>query len=210
MIKFYNTFLLFVCFALNQIYYAQSPQLVFDRISKEQGLIPGNVNDILQDSTGFIWMATENGLCRYDGYNFVYYKNEVNDPNSLSYNHVFSLLLDKDAIMWVGTLGGGLNKFDIRTGKFKRYTHDPNNSKTISGDIIYKVFRDSKKRIWISTLGGGLNLFDPISETFKRFMHSKENSNTISSNMVSAIYEDKSSRLWLGTFDGGINLYNES
>jgi ligand-binding sensor domain-containing protein len=210
MIKFYTTLLFFLCCSLNQVFYAQNQQLVFDRISKEQGLIPGNVNDIVQDSTGFIWMATENGLCRYDGYNFVYYKNEVNDPNSLSYNHVFSLLLDKDGVMWVGTLGGGLNKFDVRTGKFKRFTHDHDNSKTISSDIIYEVFRDSRNRMWISTLGGGLNLFDPVKETFTHFIHTDNNPNTISSNMVSAIYEDRSRRLWFGTFDGGINLYNES
>lgn len=190
-------------------YKAQYQKIMFDRIAKEQGLIPGNVNDILQDSTGFIWMATENGLCRYDGYNFVYYKNEVNDANSLSYNHVFSLLKDKNEVIWVGTLGGGLNKFNSKTGKFKRYIYDPNNPKSISSDIIFKVYKDSKKRIWISTLGGGLNLFDPVKESFFHFSHSKGDTNSISSNMVSALYEDKAKNLWVGTFDG-MNLFIEA
>lgn len=188
---------------------AQYQKIMFDRIAKEQGLIPGNVNDILQDSIGFIWMATENGLCRYDGYNFVYYKNEANDANSLSYNHVFSLLKDKDGVIWVGTLGGGLNKFNSKTGKFKRFMHDPNNPKSISNDIVFKVYRDSKKRIWISTLGGGLNLFDPAKDSFTRYTHSKEDTNSISSNMVSDIYEDKNKNFWVGTFDGGMNLFIE-
>jgi len=190
--------------------YAQSQKIIFDRIAKEQGLIPGNVNDIIQDSVGFIWMATENGLSRYDGYNFIYYKHEVNDEKSLSYNHVFSLLEDKNGIIWVGTLGGGLNKFNTKTGKFKRYTHDDNNPKSISYDILFKVYRDSKKRIWVSTLGGGLNLFDPIKETFTRYTYSKSDSNSISSNMVSAIYEDKNKNLWIGTFDAGMNLFDEA
>lgn len=190
--------------------YAQSPKIVFERIAKEQGLIPGNVNDIIQDSVGFIWMATENGLCRYDGYNFIYYKHEVNDSKSLSYNHVFSLLEDKNGIIWVGTLGGGLNKFNSRTGEFKRFNHNPNISRSISHDIVFKVYRDSKKRIWVSTLGGGLNLFDPIKETFIHYKHSPKDSSSISSNMVSAIYEDQKRNLWIGTFDGGMNLFNES
>ena len=189
---------------------AQFPRIMFDRIAKEQGLIPGNVNDILQDSTGFIWMATENGLCRYDGYNFVYYKNEVNDAASLSYNHVFSLLKENGGIIWVGTLGGGLNKFDSRSGKFKRYLHDNNNPKSISSDIVYKVYKDSKKRIWVSTLGGGLNLFDPVNEIFTHFVHNQEDPNSISSNMVSAIYEDKARNIWFGTFDGGMNQFIEA
>lgn len=190
--------------------HAQSLKIIFERIAKEQGLIPGNVNDIIQDSVGFIWMATENGLARYDGYEFSYYKNEVNDLQSLSYNHAFSLLEDKKGIIWVGTLGGGLNKFDSRTGKFTRYTHDKKNTKSISSDIVFKVFRDSKKRIWVSTLGGGLNLFDPHTRTFKHYKHSEKDSASISSNMVSAIYEDTNKNLWLGTFDGGMNLFDES
>ncbi|MFA7419653.1 MAG: two-component regulator propeller domain-containing protein [Melioribacteraceae bacterium] len=198
---------LFIVFGLS---YGQSQKIIFDRIAKEQGLIPGNVNDIIQDSVGFIWMATENGLCRYDGYNFIYYKHEVSDGNSLSYNHVFSLLEDKNGIIWVGTLGGGLNKFNSKTGKFKRFVHNPAYPNSISHDIIFKVYRDSKKKIWISTLGGGLNLFDPERETFTRYMHSKSDSNSISSNMVSAIYEDRNKSLWLGTFDGGMNLFDEA
>ncbi len=199
----------FIFIALLNLSKAQDQKIMFDRIEKEQGLIPGNVNDVIQDSLGFIWMATENGLCRYDGYNFVYYKNEVNDANSLSYNHVFSLLEDNNGVIWVGTLGGGLNKFNSKTGKFKRYMHDSNNPRSISNDIIFKVYRDSKKRIWVSTLGGGLNLFDPSKETFTHYIHSKKDTNSISSNMVSALYEDKAKNLWVGTFDG-MNLFNEA
>jgi ligand-binding sensor domain-containing protein len=190
--------------------YAQYQKVIFDRIAKEQGLIPGNVNDIIQDSVGFLWMGTEYGLCRYDGYNFIYYKHDARERKSLSYNHVFSLLEDKNGIIWIGTLGGGLNKFNSKTGIFKRFVHDPANPKSISHDIIFKVYRDSQKRIWVSTLGGGLNLFDPVTETFIRYTHSTSDSNSISSNMVSAIYEDRNRNLWFGTFDGGANLFDET
>ncbi|MBU2493756.1 MAG: hypothetical protein KJ571_14100 [Bacteroidetes bacterium] len=195
-------------FCSNQVN-AQNQKITFDRLAREQGLIPGNVNDIIQDSIGFIWMATENGLCRFDGYNFLYFKNELNDSNSLSFNHVFTLLEDSNGIIWVGTLGGGLNKFNTKTGIFKRYQHDIKNQSSLSSDIVYKLFRDSKNRIWISTLGGGLNLFDPKNETFINYRHIAGDTNSISSNMASAVYEDKNNNLWIGTFDGGINLFNE-
>ncbi|MCX7876080.1 MAG: histidine kinase [Melioribacteraceae bacterium] len=199
---------LFIFLLLSSFLFAQEEKIIFERIGKEQGLIPGNVNDIVQDSVGFIWLATENGLCRFDGYNFIYFKNQKDDPTSLSYNHVFSLLLDKNGIIWVGTLGGGLNKFDSKTGKFKRYQYDEKNN-SLSNNNIYKIFRDSKNRIWISTLGGGLNIFDPQKESFTHFKNSKNDKNSISSNMVSAIYEDKFNNLWVGTFDNGMNLFNE-
>lgn len=202
--KFLLLVLIFFCCGLLS---AQSPRISFDRIGREQGLIPGNVNDIIQDSTGFIWMATENGLCRYDGYSFLYFKNEPNDTNSLSFNHVFSLLKDKNGIIWVGTLGGGLNKFNSKTGKFRRYRYNPNDPASISSDIIYKLYMDTKNRIWISTLGGGLNLFDPAAGTFVRYKHNPDDTNSISSDMASAIYEDKAHNLWVGTFDGGMNLF---
>lgn len=204
-IKILQTFILII---LPIILFAQHMKIPFDRIGKEEGLIPGNVNDIVQDSVGFIWMATENGLCRYDGYSFVYYKNQINNPTSLSYNHVFSLLLDKNGIIWVGTLGGGLNKFNSKTGKFKRFMFDPQNQNSLSNNNVFKVYRDSKNRIWVSTLGGGLNLFDPQKETFKRFVHANDEI-SISSNMVSAIYEDKFHNLWIGTYDAGMNLFDE-
>lgn len=180
---------------------------MFFRINHIEGLAPGNVNDIVQDSLGFIWMGTESGLCRYDGYKFITYQNKLNDSTSLSYNNVISLLLDEDGIIWVGTLGGGLNKFDIHTSKFVRYLHS-NDSNSISNNAIYKIYKDSSKRIWVSTLGGGLNKFDPITEKFISYRHNNNERNSISSNIVSSIYEDSQKNIWIGTFDSGLNLFD--
>ena len=196
----------FITFPIQTI--AQSE--IFIRIGTEQGLAPGNVNDIVQDSNGFIWLGTESGLCRFDGYEFKTYTNNFADSNSLSYNNIFSLLMDKDGIIWVGTLGGGLNKFDSKTGKFIRYTNNINDPKSISNDIVFKVYKDSNSKIWVTTLGGGLNLFNPITEEFMNYSFDKTNNSSISSNITSAIYEDSKKNLWIGTFDGGLNLYNST
>lgn len=195
---------------LNNIIYAQRFNEQFTRIDNEQGLLPGNVNDIVQDKYGFLWIGTESGLCRYDGYEFLLYRNEKDNPKSISHNNIFSLLKDNNEIIWIATLGGGLNKFNITNGTFKRYLHNPADNNSISHNIVFKVFKDSKNRIWISTLGGGLNLFNPKTEKFKAFKNSNVDKNSISSNRVSAIFEDSKKRIWVGTFDKGLNLYDES
>ncbi len=180
----------------------------FKRIETEHGLPPGNVNDIIQDSLGFIWLGTESGLARYDGYNFKIFRNENNDTTSLSHNHVFTLLKDKDNIIWVGTLGGGINRFDISTGKSIRFMHKKSNPLSISDNRVFKIYEDSYDRIWVSTLGGGLNLFDTKTGNFTHFKHDPNDSTSISSNKVSCIFEDSECRLWVGTYDSGLNLFD--
>ncbi len=198
-----------VLFLSTALFSQNSNPGIFTRIGINQGLATGNVNDIIQDSLGFIWLATESGLCRYDGYKFVLFQHQTNDTSSISYNHVFSLLEGENGIIWVGTLGGGLNKFDSKTEKFLRYTHDEFDTNSISNNNVYKVFEDSENTIWISTLGGGLNKFDKEFGKFKNFKHSQTDPTSISSNMVSDIYEDNKGRLWLGTYDKGLNLFNK-
>jgi ligand-binding sensor domain-containing protein len=180
----------------------------FRRIGIEDGLAPGNVNDIIQDSLGFIWLGTESGLCRYDGYNFKIFQNKLNDSTSLSFNNVFSLQKDDNRIIWVGTLGGGLNKFDSRNEKFTQFKFDTNDDSSISSNIIFKVYRDSKNRLWITTLGGGLNLYNEANNSFTRFVHRPKDFRSISSNMVSAIFEDSKGNLWVGTFDEGLHMFD--
>lgn len=192
----------------NHVSYSQERPEQFTRIETESGLPPGNVNDIVQDSLGFIWIGTESGLARYDGYKFKIYKNKKGDSTSLSHNNIFSLLIDKKGVLWVGTLGGGLNKFNIKTGKFARYKFNPADSSSISDDRIYKVFRDSRHRMWISTLGGGLNLFNPETGKFKRYQHNENDPTSISSNLASSIFEDSENNFWIGTFDQGLNHFD--
>ena len=206
---FKRLFILLVVFLLfGYLSITSSQSDIFLRIGTEEGLAPGNVNDIVQDSLGFIWFGTESGLCRYDGYKFVTFVNDKEDSTSLSFNNIFSLLMDKNGIIWVGTLGGGLNKFDTKTEQFKRFLSNDSKTKSLSNNFIYKIFKDSKDAIWISTLGGGLNKFNPVSETFIRYRKNNSDQNSISSDMVSAIFEDSKNNLWIGTFDAGLNYFD--
>src|SRR6478735_6592141 len=88
------------------------PNIPFVRLSLEDGLSQARVGAIVQDSEGFIWLGTQEGLNRYDGYTFQVFLHDPEKPRSLSHNSVQCLLVDRQQRLWVGTEGGGLNRFE--------------------------------------------------------------------------------------------------
>jgi len=112
----------------------------FTHLTTEDGLSQSTINDILQDSRGFLWFGTDDGLNRYDGYTFEVYKNIPGDQTSISSNIITGLIEDFESNIWIATNGGGLNKFDRRTERFERYRHNRNNSNSLSNDFITALF----------------------------------------------------------------------
>ena len=99
----------------------QSDEFKFENLSIENGLSSNRVTSVIQDSKGFIWIGTEDGLNRFDGYTFKKYLNKRGDKNSLSNNYVWSLSEDEKGNIWIATNGGGLNRFDPVYQKFYHY-----------------------------------------------------------------------------------------
>src|SRR5512138_394244 len=97
--------------------------LRFDRISIEQGLSQSSVFVIFQDSRGFLWFGTEDGLNRYDGYIFKVFKPDPDVSTSLSDRWITSIVEDQQGYLWIATHQGGLNRYDPRTEEFSRYVH---------------------------------------------------------------------------------------
>src|SRR3972149_10465816 len=92
--------------------FALHQQIRFDHISIEQGLSQSTVFSIVQDSTGFMWFATQDGLNRYDGYNCTVYRNDPLDSNSISDIGIRKLYVDQYGNLWIITLSGKLDRFD--------------------------------------------------------------------------------------------------
>src|ERR1700730_3204289 len=105
----------------------QCNQLKFKNYGTDHGLTVTTAFSVVQDDYGFLWIASIDGLLRYDGYKFVAYKNNFNDSSSISDNTVSYLSKGKSNRIWLGTYSGGLNVLDATTGKFKRYINNPNN-----------------------------------------------------------------------------------
>ncbi|MBN2072297.1 MAG: SpoIIE family protein phosphatase [Candidatus Krumholzibacteriota bacterium] len=182
---------------------ADTPRIKFKRISIEDGLSQSIVECIIQDKTGFLWLGTESGLNKYDGYDFTVMVNDPKDPNSLSYNHILSVCEDSHGYLWIGTFHGGLNRYDPETGIFKLYINDPRNSSSISHNNINAILEDRSGTLWIGT-DDGLNRFDPVSDSFSRFLDSSKSSTSPGGSAVLDIYEDDEGMLWIAQDGNGL------
>lgn len=188
---------------------AQQKPVKFSRLGTDAGLSQGNVTCIMQGSRGFMWLGTQDGLNKYDGYVFRVYKNNPADSNSLSNNYIKSIAEDNKGNIWIGTWGGGLNKYDREKDRFTRYVHNDRDPHSLSDDFISSVFIDSKGNTWIGTESGGLNRLDAATGRFTAMTHNNNDPRSLSDNYVLTVYQDSYKRIWVGTFSGGLNLLND-
>ncbi|MBS4034827.1 MAG: hypothetical protein KGZ85_10200 [Ignavibacterium sp.] len=128
-------------------------------------------------------------------FNFVH---DPENPNSLSDNRVYKVFKDTKDNLWIGTFGGGLNKFEPIDGTFKSYRYNPVDNESIADDKILCIVEDSDGYLWIGTFGGGLNRLDPATGKFKRFSMQ----DGITTRVVYGILEDDKKNLWLSTDNG--------
>ncbi len=185
-----------------------SQNIRFEHFSLEEGLSQSTATVIFQDSKGFLWIGTEDGLNRYDGYNFKIYKPNTDDPNSLTDRWITALAEDPKGNLWVGTRLGGLNRYDPKTGKFTHLLYSSTNSEGISHNNITALSAD-KDGIWIGTKNG-LDYLDYDSQKIEHYRASSINPNSLSGNWISAIIQDANGNLWVGTQDAGLNFYDKA
>ncbi|MBA6302509.1 response regulator [Colwellia sp. MB02u-14] len=184
--------------------YASESTIHFSHLSDVDGLSTNTINDVLQTKDAFIWVATVNGLNRYDGYQFKAFRHDPDNIDTVSDNFITALIEDKQGGLWVGTSAGGLNYFNVKTEKFKHYFSVSEEENSISDNYINSVFQDSNNTIWIATKNG-LNKFNVKTKTFKRFIYQKKNTKY---NDFHSIIEDKKGMLWLTSNRGGLTQFN--
>lgn len=177
-------------------------EINFKQLSGVDGLPHPVIFTFLQDKRGFLWVGTDEGLARYDGYTFKIYRSDPDNANSLSGSSVLALHEDSAGSLWIGTRAG-LNKFDPQTETFTRYQHDPNNPASLSHNTIAfnGIHEDPKGTLWIATWGG-LNKLDPQTGTFVAYRHEANNTQSLINDTVYALYPAAGEGLWLGTAAG--------
>ncbi len=180
--------------------------LRFDHIGIEQGLSQSSVRVIFQDSRGFLWFGTEDGLNRYDGYTFKIYKPDPDALNSLSDRWITSIVEDKNGYLWIATRLGGLNRYDPRTEEFVRFLHDAANPASLIDNHVNILYLDRDDNLWIGTTNG-LDLFERSTGTFRHYIYSPTQQEGISGKNITALYEDSRGRFWVGTTAGGLNRF---
>lgn len=189
--------------------YSELPgkQIRFEKISIEQGLSQSNISSIIQDSKGYMWFGTDDGLNRYDGYSFNIYRHEPNNPLSISDNSILSLYEDDNKVIWVGTSGKGLNRFDPEKHQFVHYRHDPGDPASLVNDTVTAIIGDNDGYLWIGTVEG-LDRYDLGKQEFFHYTHNPDDLSSLSNNSIGDLLVDQQGNLWIGTLGGGLNRYD--
>ena len=169
----------------------------FRNITIEDGLSQATVETILQDSKGYIWLGTNDGLNRYNGYEFKVYRHEKNNLNSIVNNYIVDLKEDLEGNIWVGT-ANGVSKISYDNETITNYL-DGEDEGSLSHYNIGEILLLSDGRILIGT-SDGLNLYDEYTDSFKRIF----NDDRLSSQMIYSLDEDLEGNIWVGT-DNGLN-----
>ncbi len=166
----------------------------------DNGLTQSGITGVIQDSYGFLWIATQDGLNRYDGCFFKTYRNNPLDSNSLSNNYINSICEDRNGNIWLGT-NLGLSILSRKSGKFTNYYSSINDPLTLSDNRIYTVYEDKEGVIWIKTLTS-LDKFNAKENNFTRYPHYNDLFTFSTDPGDFDIFEDTQGILWVGTKDG--------
>jgi ligand-binding sensor domain-containing protein/class 3 adenylate cyclase/predicted metal-dependent HD superfamily phosphohydrolase len=205
-LSFFFSLAMVLCFVL-QFYGQPAKNIRFDYFSIKNGLSQSSINHIIQDHKGYMWFATQDGLNKYDGYNFTVYNHNPFDSTSLPNNYIHVLLEDSLGYIWVGT-DNGLGRFDPFLQVFKTWRYNPENNNSLSDNIINSLCFDNEGILWIGTASGGLVSFNTETEDFIRYQHSFSDKSSITTNHIRAIIEDNYGNLWIGT-SAGISILDK-
>ena len=184
---------------------APSPEVRFEHV----GLDQKQLNDVLQDRFGFLWIAASDGLYRYDGYEFVVHRRGFGD-GSIPWTDARALLEDRHGDLWIGTQTG-VSRLSRETGELVTFRHDPDDPTSLSNDIVWDIVEDAAGRIWVATTEG-LHRLDPTSQpaetkpgAWKSYRHDPNDPASLSHDQVWKIIAAPDGTLWIGT-DRGLDL----
>ncbi len=184
-------------------------QLKTQHISIGEGLSNGNVNAIIQDKYGFLWIATDDGLNRYDGYEFKVYKNVPGNPNSLIDNRVWDLKEDKDGNLWIATYEG-VSYFARLTNKFTNYEIDTLVVPRDSGNpLAVSVLIDSFDDVWVGTVGAGALKLNKSSNKFQKVLLSDDQQINTALDITLAMTENENT-IYTGNLSSGLIYYDRN
>ena len=191
-----------------------SSENFLSRFDKKKGVVAKTYQTVkfplvvIEDNTDprLLWITSwGSGLARFnkDTHENRIFTHDPADPASISNNNLVDIYQDKTGMIWLPTMGGGLDLFDPRTGKKTvSYKHNPDDPKSIGSDTVSHIFEDSTGTFWAGTYGGGLNRFNRKDRSFERF----DQRSGFPTDSVTNILEDDNHNLWIGSKIGYIRF----
>jgi len=169
---------------------------VFQHIAVDNGLAQSTVTAIAQGPVGYMWFATEAGLQRYDGYEYVHFRHDPNDPHSLSGGTISSLAFSASGTLWVGGTNG-LDRLFPGQRSFTHYRHHPGVASSLSSNSVTALLVDRSDRLWVGTAAG----LDRLG-AHAGFRHYRLPEKHGRSQKITALFQDRNGRIWVGTVNG--------
>ncbi|MGM9487017.1 diguanylate cyclase domain-containing protein [Ideonella sp. YS5] len=170
---------------------------VFSRVLSEAL----SVTDLVQDKDGFLWVATQSGLGRWDGYQLRRYAGDIGTPGALPDSYVLTLAVDGSGGLWVGTSAGGLVRYDAATDRF---VSPLAGDAALTRNSVFAMLDDGQGGLWVGT-GGGLDHLDPLRGTVVRHAAGAR-TRGLPDRSVQALLRDAGGALWVGTDQGLFRL----
>lgn len=184
---------------------SQNYDIQFTNVGISDGLSNSTVYSIIQDSKGFMWFGTQNGLNKYDGYSFNIFKNIPFDSTSLTDNWVLALLEDSKGNIWAGTHSGGVGMYDRNKGIFINYVNNPDDNNSLINNRVWALKEDRNGFIWIGT-SSGLDKLNPETGEIVHYLNNEIISKL--NNAVNSIHFDDDGFVWAATWGSGLFKLN--
>jgi diguanylate cyclase (GGDEF)-like protein len=175
--------------------------IAFTRVDMPADVPAHLVTALAQDRRGFLWIGTQSGLVRYDGYTYKVFATRPGDPRALGSSYIRTLLAASDGRIWAGTFSGGVSVYDPATEAFRTYRHDRNDPASLAHDRVEGVAEDHQGHIWLAT-DEGLDRLDPKSGRIEHFRHRAGDPSSLADDQVRGLLIDRSGVVWAGTRDG--------
>ncbi|HYG17388.1 MAG TPA: two-component regulator propeller domain-containing protein [Ohtaekwangia sp.] len=204
----YKSLLLLLAMAFFADSNAQLLNLEFEAYNTTKGLSHNHVFSIAQDKEGFLWVGTNDGLNRFDGYDFKVFRHDPDNPQSLADNSVHALCVGNDSTLWIGTTNG-ICRYFPRTETFERYPVVYPDSNKISGASVSDIRIHPNGTVWVSYIGDGVNVIDPANKTVTHYAVGEAPSRRLNNNLVASILFMPDGDVLLGTL-GGLQIIDKN
>ena len=191
---------IFSCLKISTSYANIRESFNFKNITIEDGLSQSTVETIYQDSKGYIWIGTNDGLDRYNGYEFKHYKHDKYDKNSIANNYIVDIIEDKNGYIWVSTIGG-LSRINPDKDEIKNY-YSKEDRGNLSNSNLWQLLCTKDNRLIASTIDG-LNVYDKNKDKFTRILYKE---GELPSQYIYSLEEDINGHIWVGTDNGLVEL----
>ncbi|GJH41164.1 hybrid sensor histidine kinase/response regulator [Capnocytophaga sp. HP1101] len=198
--------LFYIVFVLLSVAGSAQDLAYLSKITTHNGLVSNEVTSMLQDSKGFIWIGTDDGLHKFDGYDITVYKHNAQAANSIGGNSIRCLFEDRHRNLWIGLKGEGLCQLNLRTGAFKTYKHQKGANSLCYNDVA-AIVEDEAGMIWIAVDRGGLDMLNPQTDTFTHYDIQDKNTSQPLNNALTGMVATNGT-LVLSSWGGGVYTFN--